>query len=86
MLSPDKSCAETVARINADRAIQGLEPVSPDNSAYCKARNRMPEELLHELVTHTSSAIEDKVPEEWLWKGRNTKLIDGSTVTNGRHF
>ena len=81
MLSPDKSCAETVARINADRAIQGLEPVSPDNSAYCKARNRMPEELLHELVTHTSSAIEDKVPEEWLWKGRNTKLIDGSTVT-----
>lgn len=81
MLSPDKSCAETVARINADRAAQGLKPVSPDNSAYCKARARMPEEFLHELTTDTSSAIENKVPEEWLWKGRRTKLIDGSTAT-----
>jgi hypothetical protein len=81
MLSPDKSCAETVARINADRAIQGLNPVSPDNSAYCKARVRMPEEFLHELTTDTSSAIEKKVPEEWLWKGRPVKLIDGSTAT-----
>jgi hypothetical protein len=81
MLSPDKSCAETVSRINADRAIQGLEPVSPDNSAYCKARLRMPEEFLHELTTDTSMAIEKEVPEEWLWKSRNIKLIDGSTVT-----
>jgi hypothetical protein len=81
MLSPDKSCSETVARINADRVIQGLEPVSSDNSAYCKARLRMPEKFLHELTTNTSSAIEKKVPEEWLWKGRSTKLIDGSTAT-----
>jgi hypothetical protein len=81
MLSPDKSCAETVARINADRAIQGLKLVSPDNSAYCKARVRMPEEFLHELTIETSSAIEKKVPDEWLWKGRPTKLIDGSTAT-----
>ena len=81
MLSQDKSCAETVARINADRAIQRLKAVSPDNSAYCKARVKMPQEFLHELATDTSSAIEKKVPEEWLWKGRNTKLIDGSTAT-----
>jgi hypothetical protein len=81
MLSADKSCAETVARINADRAIRGLDPVSPDTSAYCKARDRTPEEFLHELVTSTSLAIEERVPEEWLWKGRSIKLIDGSTVT-----
>ena len=47
MLSPDKSCAETVARVNADRIAKGLSPVSPDNSAYCKARDRMPEQFLH---------------------------------------
>ena len=81
MLSPDKSCTETVARINADRVVRGLKPVSPDNSGYCKARLRMPEPLLHELTTATSSVIENKVPEEWLWKGRSVKLIDGSTAT-----
>lgn len=81
MLSPDKSCSETVARINADRVAQGLEPVSPDNSAYCKARDRMPEKFLHGLMTDTAQSIEQNTPEEWLWKGRRVKLIDGSTLT-----
>jgi Transposase DDE domain len=81
MLSPDKSCAETVARINAERAAKGLELISPDTSAYCKARDRMPENFIQELATDTASAIEEKTPIEWLWKGRRTKLIDGSTAT-----
>jgi len=81
MLSPDKSCAETVARVNAERVTQGKEPVSPDNSAYCKARDRMPEDFIHELVTDTAFAIEKGTPEEWLWKNRKVKLVDGSTLT-----
>ena len=81
MLSPDKSCAETVARVNAERAAQGLELISSDTSAYCKARERMPAKFIQELTRDTTLAIEEKIPLEWLWKGRKTKLIDGSTAT-----
>lgn len=38
MLSADRSCVEIVARVNLDRVAQGLDPVSPDNGAYVKAR------------------------------------------------
>lgn len=81
MLSPDKSCTETVARVNAERAARGLEPVSPDNSGYCKARDRMPEDFIHELMTSSGQVADEGVPENWLWKGRKLKVADGSTIT-----
>jgi len=81
MLSPDKSCAETVARVNAERIARGLEPISPDNSGYCKARDRMPEEFIHELFLGQGQAMDGEVPDNWLWKGRRIKVADGSTAT-----
>ena len=67
MLSPDKSCAETVARVNAERIARGLEPISPDNSGYCKARDRMPEEFIHNLFLDQGQAMDQEVPDNWLW-------------------
>lgn len=81
MLSPDRSCSETVARVNTDRITQGLKPASPDNGAYVKARDRIPEDFIHELLTDVGQAIEEKTPIEWLWRGRRVKLVDGSTIT-----
>jgi hypothetical protein len=62
MLSPDRSCSETVARVNADRLAQGLRPASPDNGAYVKARERIPEEFIHVLTTGVGQALEEKAP------------------------
>lgn len=81
MLSPDKSCAETVARVNFERVSRGLAPVSPDNSGYCKARERLPENFIHELMAKSGQDIEKEIPESWLWKGRRLKVVDGSTAT-----
>jgi putative transposase len=81
MISPDKSCVETVARVNAERLARGLELVAPENSGYCKARDRMPEGFIRDLFSETAQTFERKIPENWLWKGRKAKLVDGSTAT-----
>ncbi len=30
---------------------------------------------------HLSTIIDDKVPDDWRWKGRKVKIADGTTVT-----
>ncbi|MEH2174840.1 hypothetical protein [Nostoc sp.] len=45
------------------------------------ARARLPERLLEKLFNSSVQNLEDKVTEEHLWYGRNTKVIDGSTVS-----
>ena len=59
----------------------GEKPCSPDTSSYCEARGRLSEELFQRLVLQTGRQLHDQCPENWLWKGRQVKLVDGSTVT-----
>ena len=44
VLSADHSCRAAVARLNAHRAARGLKPCSARTGAYCRARQRLPEE------------------------------------------
>ncbi|MBX9788491.1 MAG: hypothetical protein K2Y37_06210 [Pirellulales bacterium] len=44
-LSPDHSCRDAVARLAAWRVTQGRTPCSPDTSAYCTARDALPERI-----------------------------------------
>src|SRR4051812_19203259 len=53
VLDPDHSCRQAVARFCAWRAAQHLPPCSADPSAYCKARQRLPEGLLARLTRVT---------------------------------
>jgi hypothetical protein len=80
-LSPDHSCRDAVARLAAWRVVQGRAPCSPDTSAYCTARDALPEEACHELVRRTGQELEVQAPVEWLWHGRRIRVVDGSTVT-----
>ena len=78
VLSSDHSCREAVARVLAWRSSQGLPPCSPDDSSYCQARSRLPLALLQQLVRQTATV--DSTPSAWLWKGRQVKIADGTTV------
>jgi hypothetical protein len=80
-LSPDHSCRDAVARLAAWRVAQGRAPCSADTSAYCTARDALPEEACHELVRRTGRELEAEAPVEWLWRGRRVRVVDGSTVT-----
>lgn len=48
--SDDPSCRAAVARLNATRVAQGLEPCSPRTGGYCKARKRLAESLFYGLM------------------------------------
>ena len=79
-LSPDHSCRDAVARLIAWQVSQGLKPSSADTSAYCTARDALPEEACQQLVQTTGRSLEEEAPE-WLFHNRHVRVVDGSTVT-----
>jgi hypothetical protein len=81
VLDPDHSCRQAVARLLAFRSARGLRPCSPDTGAYCKARGRLPEELLQELTRDSGRRVADQAPAAWLWKGRPVKVVDGTGLS-----
>jgi len=81
VLDVDHSCRQAVARLLAYRTGRGLRPCSPDTGAYCKARGRLPEELLRELARQTGYELQAKAPPAWLWKGRSVKIADGTGLS-----
>ncbi len=37
--------------------------------------------MVTELTEYLGMIIDDKVPDDWRWKGRKVKIVDGTTVT-----
>ena len=81
VLDHDHSCRQAVARLLAFRSACGLRPCSPDTGAYCKARARLPEELLQELTRYTGRGVAEQAPAAWRWKGRAVKVADGTGLS-----
>ena len=81
VLSSDHSCRDTVARVIAERSSEGKATCSEDSSPYCRARQRLPEELLKQLMQETGATVNEQSDPQWQWKGRPIKLVDGTTVS-----
>ena len=76
-----RSCAAAVARVIDFAILTDRDPPSADTSAYCKARYKLDENALYQLVVEVAAKIEFAAPDEWLWCGRHAKLVDGFTAT-----
>ncbi len=81
VLDPDHSCRQAVARLLGYRASQQLPSCSPNTGAYCRARQRLPESLLARLTRRTGWQPLADAPVPWLWKGRDVKIVDGTTAS-----
>jgi hypothetical protein len=81
VLDPDHSCRAAVARFCAWRAAQHLPPCSADPSAYCEARDRLPEGVLSRLTRTTGRRAHGAMPAPWLWGGHPLKVVDGTTAS-----
>jgi len=81
VLSLDHCCRKAVVSLTAYRTAQGMEPCSADSGSYCKARQRLPIGVITRLVRRIAQSLEERVPENWLWKGRETLMVDGTTVS-----
>lgn len=81
VLSADHSCRSAVARLIAHRLSKRQRPCSPETSAYCQARKRLPEAFFSNVARQTGRALDSKAEPHWLWKGRRVYAYDGSTVS-----
>ena len=77
----DHSCCQAVARLLAQRTLNGEPPCGAGTGGYCKARLRLGENALHQQVVQTGRTLHQRALPSWLWQGRPTKIIDGTTVT-----
>jgi DDE family transposase len=77
----DQSLRQAVARLLAHRVAQGEVQGSSNTGAYCRARQRLPEEVLADLTRHTGREVLRAAPAAWSWHGRDVKIVDGSTAS-----
>lgn len=80
-MSADRSCQHAVNDLSIKRLCGGLKPSSTYTGAYCKARKRLPVEMVSTLLRHTGCSISDQAPQSWRWMGRPVRLVDGTTIT-----
>lgn len=78
MVGADKSCRQAVARVLVALALT-RDVDDLDTGAYCRARAKLPAQVLQQLALQVGQRLERDAPETWLWQGRHAKLIDGST-------
>jgi hypothetical protein len=77
-----RSCSTAVGRIAAFCFALGQKMPDPDTGNYCRAREKLSINALHELVTLVAKNTEIIVPSQWLWKNKHhAKLVDGFTAT-----
>ncbi len=81
VISPDGSCRDAVMRLVAFLTSQGRKPCSPNTGSYCKARQRLPRKLLSRLTRRTAARMTQEAPASWRWKGREVKIVDGTTLS-----
>jgi putative transposase len=77
----EASCQSAVTRVVASQTQCGGAAPAPDTGAYCRARNKLSEAALRDISMEVAAEIEQQAPDEWLWKGRHAKLVDGFTFT-----
>jgi hypothetical protein len=79
-MSADRSCQSAVNDASIKRLVGGLPMCSTHTGAYCRARQRLPLEMVSTLVRHTGRVMAERTPETWHWRGRPVRLVDGATV------
>ena len=80
-LSADRSCQSAVNEAALRRVVGAMKPCSTHTGAYCRARARLPLEMVSTLARYTADWISAHAPRPWCWRGRAVRLVDGTTLT-----
>ena len=81
VLDADHSCQKAVNGWAAQRVADGLKPMSVRTGAYCRARQRLPLEMLSGLTRETGRQLNALADPGWRWRGRPVKLVDGTGIS-----
>lgn len=80
-INSDQACQDAVGRALSQRTALGLSPSSLNTGPYCKARQRLPLSLIEAVAREVATATQVTEAAHWRWRGREIKLIDGTTVS-----
>ena len=80
-MSADRSCQNIVNQTAVHRYAGGLSAGSTFTGGYCRARQRLPLEMVSQLTQQLGQQIDEQLPDEWRWHGRRVRIIDGTAVT-----
>ncbi|MDO3385391.1 IS4 family transposase [Gilvimarinus sp. SDUM040013] len=80
-MSEDRSCQRIVNQSSIQRAVFGSRPISTITGGYCRARQRLPLNMVNQLACYLGEQIHRDSPDQWRWMGRPVKLVDGTTLT-----
>ena len=81
VLQSDHGCRAVVSQNSSERVAIGKPPCSANTGSYCKARIRLNKELIVNVTKKVGEDLCNMQPTEWKWRGRELKLIDGTTVS-----
>lgn len=81
VMGEDQSCQQAVAQVIAHFARHERKMPSSNTAAYCKARARLPEEVLSGLAKETALELDKAVEAGMLWRNRHIKIPDGTTIS-----
>lgn len=79
-LSADRSCQNAVDQAAVKRIVSGLRRCSTHTGGYCRARQRLPVQMVSELACYTGRWVAGHAPAPWRWRGRRVRLVDGTTL------
>ena len=83
--TPNGSCREAVRKVMAfvrrKFPREKIGAMSPDTSAYCQARAKIPLEVIDDINTHLVERLHRNIPHDGLWHGRHVKLVDGTGIS-----
>jgi IS4 transposase len=79
-LNADRSCQNAVNEAAVRRTHGALPRCSTHTGAYCRARGRLPMEMVRTLARHSGRRVAAHAAEPWRWRGRAVRLVDGTTV------
>jgi hypothetical protein len=80
VLAEDKSCSKAVIKLAAERSISGTKALSILTGGYVRARQRLSEDTLYQLVRAVGEETSKKASIEWKAFHREVKVCDGTTV------
>ena len=81
VMRADTACQDVVGRHLSQRRALGLAASSLNTGPYCKARQRLALRLVEAGVCEVAQAASAALPPQARWRGREIKLIDGTTVS-----
>jgi IS4 transposase len=81
IFNPGSSCREAVRKVMAWLALSGRGNVSPDDSPYCQARQRLPRQTLERICQQTAQAADQRASRTWRFHDREVQVADGTSVS-----